>query len=110
MVLTYFLLGAICCILLFLKIKCSICSELFGEIKSGNRIEESELEKYTEIKTLIELLNINTEIAAMGASNAFQFQAELPWDREKLLIYLDGIINNFSEGNLLKFRKNVRHL
>lgn len=85
-------------------------SELFGEIKSGNWAEESELEKYTEIKTLIENLCINTKIAAMGASNAFQFQAELPRDREKLLIYLDGIINNFSEKNLLEFRRNVRHL
>ena len=85
-------------------------SKLFEEIKNGNWREESELEKYIEIKTLIENLKIETTVAAMGASNAFHFLAELPKDKEKLLGFLDKIINNVSETELAAYRKNVRHL
>ena len=46
-------------------------SELFVEIQRGNWQEEGELEKYKEVRTLIENLQIPTVFAAMGASNAF---------------------------------------
>lgn len=85
-------------------------SELFDEIKKGNWQEESELEKYTEVRALVELLEIKTCAAAMGASNAFQFQADLPGEKEKLLAFLDRIIYNISEEELLRYRKEVRHL
>ena len=49
-------------------------SELYQEIQRGRWKEESELEKYREVRTLLENLNIPTRFAAMGASNAFQFQ------------------------------------
>lgn len=85
-------------------------SKLFGEIENGNWCEESELEKYIEIKTLIEHLKINTCVAAMGSSNAFRFQADIPKDKDKLLAFLDKIIKNISEDELLRYRKSVRHL
>lgn len=85
-------------------------SELFAEIKKGNWQEESELEKYKEIKALIENLNINTQAAAMGASNAFHFQADLQKDKKKVLGLLDKIINNVSEKELTAYRKSVKHL
>lgn len=85
-------------------------SELFSEIENGNWHEESELEKYTEIRTLIEHLKIETCVAAMGSSNAFHFQASLPEDKEKLLGFLDKIIDNVSESELRAYRKNVKHL
>lgn len=83
-------------------------SELFEEINSGNWKGENELEKYREIKTLIEHLNIT--IAALGASNAFQLQGELPEDKEKLLSALHEIISNVSEEELQRYRKSVHHL
>ena len=49
-------------------------SELYQEIQRGNWREESELDKYKEIRTLLESLEIPTQFAALGASNAFQFQ------------------------------------
>ena len=85
-------------------------SELFVEIQRGNWHEEGELEKYKEVRTLIENLQIPTIFAAMGASNAFQFHGQLPKDKEKLLSFLDEIIGNVSEEELQRYRKSVHHL
>lgn len=85
-------------------------SRLCEEINQENWQEESELEKYREVKTLIEHLDIATTFAALGASNAFQLQGELPGDKEKLLSVLDEIIANVSEEELQRYRKSVHHL
>lgn len=85
-------------------------SELYAEIRRGNWQEERELEKYKEIRTLIENLQIPTAFAAMGASNAYQFYGQLPKDRKKLLSFLDEIIENVSEEELRQYRLNVHHL
>lgn len=85
-------------------------SELYREIQSGNWKEETELEKYTEIKTLIENINIKTTVAGMGASNAFQFHGFLPNDKEKLIDWLGRLINSVDEKELRRYRENLRHL
>lgn len=85
-------------------------SELYAEIQRGNWREESELEKYKEVRTLIENLQIPTIFAAMGASNAYQFHGQLPKDKKKLLSFLDKIIKNDSEEELQMYRKSVSHL
>lgn len=85
-------------------------SRLYGEMRQGNWLEESETEKYREVRTLIAELKIPTVFAAMGASNAYQMWGELPEDREKLLSFLDGVIENVSEDELRRYRKNVHHL
>ena len=85
-------------------------SELFAEIQRGNWQEEGEVEKYKEVRTLIENLQIPTIFAAMGASNAYQFHGQLPKDKNKLLAFLDEIIGNVSEEELQRYRKSVHHL
>lgn len=85
-------------------------SELYDEIKRGNWLEEGEIEKYKEVRTLVENLTIPTIVAAMGASNVFHFEAELPKDKKKLLSYLDKIITTVSEEELQRYRKNLPHL
>lgn len=85
-------------------------SELYQEIQKGNWKEESEIEKYKEIRTLIENLNIPTVFEALGASNAFQLHGVLPNDKEKLLATLDRIILTVSEEDLQRYRKSVHHL
>lgn len=85
-------------------------AELYEEIKRGNWREEGELEKYKEVRTLIENLRIPTIFAAMGASNAYQFYGRLPEDRKKLLAFLDEIIGNVGEEELQRYRKSVHHL
>ena len=85
-------------------------SDLYQEIQNGNWEEEGELEKYRELRTLVENLNISTYFAAMGASNAFQLRGKLPEDKEKLLATLDRIISEVSEEDLQRYRRNLHHL
>ena len=85
-------------------------SELYQEIRRGNWTEESETEKYREVRTLAENLKIHTVFAALGASNAFQMQVELPKDQEKLLDFLDDVIENVGEDRLRRYRESVHHL
>lgn len=85
-------------------------SRLYQEIRQGNWKEESETEKYREIRTLVECLKIPVVFAAMGASNAFQMQSVLPEDREKLLAFLDDIIRHAGEDGLRRYRESVHHL
>ncbi|MDE7445217.1 MAG: radical SAM protein [Lachnospiraceae bacterium] len=85
-------------------------SGLYQEIRRGNWKEESETEKYREIRTLVKNLEIPTEFAALGASNAFQIQGTLPKDRGKLLAFLDDVIENVGEDGLRRYRESVRHL
>lgn len=58
-------------------------SELFQEIQKGNWKEEGEIEKYQELKVLLENMTIETEFAALGASNAFPLYGCLPQEKEK---------------------------
>ena len=85
-------------------------SELYQEIQNGNWEEEGEIEKYRELRVLVENLNISTYFAAMGSSNAFQLRGRLPEDKNQLLNTLDRIISEVSEEDLRHYRKNLRHL
>lgn len=85
-------------------------SKLYQEIQKKNWTEESEHEKYREIKVLVENLKIPTEFAALGASNAVQLQGYLPQDKEEILSVLDKIINSVSEEKLRAYRTHLPHL
>lgn len=85
-------------------------SELFQEIQKGNWIEETEIEKYKELRTLVENLNVPVWFAAGGASNAIPIQGTFPQDKKKVLSVLDKIIKNVNEDELRNYRKNLRHL
>ena len=85
-------------------------SDLYQEIQNGNWAEEGELEKYRELRTLVENLNFSTYFAAMGASNAFQLRGKLPEEKETLLATLDRIISEVSEEDLRRYRDNLPHL
>ncbi len=85
-------------------------SMLYEEIRKGKWKEESETEKYREVRALVEHLEIPTVFAALGASNAFQIQGALPEDQEKLIAFLDDVIKNVGEGELRRYRESVHHL
>ncbi len=84
-------------------------SELYSEIQRGNWIEESETEKYNELKILINSLTINTHFAALGASNAVQLHGNLPFERAKLISIIDQVLS-IGESKLKRYRKNLKHL
>lgn len=85
-------------------------SELYQEIQRGNWREESEIAKYQEVRTLLEHLEIPTQFAALGASNAFQFQGTLPEDTAVLSAALNKIIGTAGETDLREYRDNLPHL
>lgn len=85
-------------------------SELYKELQKGDWTEESELEKYRELKALVEHLTVPVIFGALGASNAIQIQGRLPRDREKLLEALDEIIHGFREEELRNYRVHLKHL
>lgn len=85
-------------------------SELYNEIQKGNWKEETEIEKYKELKTLVKHLNITVCFGALGASNAIPIQCILPNDKQEVLSLLDKIIKNVDECELKNYRKNLHHL
>lgn len=85
-------------------------SELYQEIQRGAWKEAREIEKYREICTLLEGLKIPVQFAALGASNAFQFQGTLPEDQDTLSAALHKIIETETEDDLRSYRVSLRHL
>lgn len=85
-------------------------SRLYQEIRAGNWREAGELEKLDELRTLISSLTIPVTFAALGASNAYHFQGELPKDRERLLNALDRICRETDEEELRLYRETLPHL
>lgn len=85
-------------------------SALYQEIQRGSWKEESEMEKYQEIRALLENLEIPVQFAALGASNAFQMQGTLPEDRAALVLTVDRIMEAVGEEKLREYRKNLPHL
>lgn len=85
-------------------------SELYQEIQNGAWQPETEIEKYQELKTLVQALQGPVWFGALGASNAVPFAGNLPGDKERLLAVLDKIIADFREEELQGYRQNLRHL
>lgn len=85
-------------------------SALYKEIQLGNWQEESEIEKLKEMRLLIDKLKIRTHFAALGASNLFKLQGNLPSEKGKLLNEMDYILANFEEAELRAYRVNLKHL
>lgn len=85
-------------------------SELYQEIITGNWEEETEIEKYQEIKALVKNLEIPVEFAMLGASNPVMLQGRLPEQREQIVATLDRVIEEIGEDRLRHYRTNLNHL
>lgn len=85
-------------------------SELYKEIKAGRWEEETEVEKYEEIKALVQGLRIPCEFAMLGASNPVMIQGRLPEQRYRIVSALDSIITEIGEERLRDYRTHLRHL
>lgn len=85
-------------------------SELYQEILDGNWEEETEVEKYQEIKALVEGLEIPVEFAMLGASNPVMLQGRLPEQRAQIIAALDRVIVEIGEEKLRHYRTNLKHL
>lgn len=85
-------------------------SELYQEIITGNWEEETEIEKYQEIKALVKNLEIPVEFAMLGASNPVMLQGRLPEQRAQIVATLDRVIEEIGEEELRRYRTNLKHL
>lgn len=85
-------------------------SRLYQDIQAGRWAEAGELEKLAELQVLISRLDIPVTFAALGASNAYQFQGKLPDQREALLATLERLIQRGDETRLRAYRTTLPHL
>lgn len=85
-------------------------SRLHAEIVAGAWHEETEVEKYEEVKELVSRLSIPVEFAMLGASNPVMLRGRLPEHRQQVLSALDAVIDEIGEERLRDYRVNLRHL
>ncbi len=85
-------------------------SALYREMQAGRWTEETEVEKYEEIRELVAGLRIPVTFAMLGASNPVMLQGQLPRQREQLIDALTAIVTDIGEERLRAYRTNLRHL
>lgn len=85
-------------------------SQLYQELKDGAYIEEPEIERLIEARTLISNLTIKTNILSNHISNTVPVTGLLPNDKAMILRQLDEAIAKFPEEALKSYRTRVRHL
>ncbi len=85
-------------------------SQLYEELQDGKYIEEPEIERLIEVKTLISQLNIKTNILSNHISNTVPITGILPKDKAMILRELDKAIAEFPEQELKAYRNRVWHL
>lgn len=85
-------------------------SQLYQELQEGIYIEEPEIERLIEVKTLISQLNIKTNILSNHISNTIPITGILPKDKTTILRELDKAITEFPEQELKAYRNRVWHL
>lgn len=85
-------------------------SELYKEILAGSWEEESETEKYREIRALVKGLEIPVEFAMLGASNPVMIRGHLSEQRTQIIYALDSIVEDIGEEKLRHYRTNLKRL
>ncbi len=85
-------------------------SQLYQELQEGTYIEEPEIERLIEVKTLISKLNIKTNILSNHISNTVPITGILPKDKAMIIRELDKAIAEFPEQELKAYRNRVWHL
>ncbi|MDE6770751.1 MAG: radical SAM protein, partial [Muribaculaceae bacterium] len=85
-------------------------SQLYKELQEGTYVEEPEIERLIEVKTLINNLNIKTNILSNHISNTVPITGVLPNDKAMILRELDKAIAEFPEQELKAYRNRVWHL
>ena len=85
-------------------------STLYQEVQAGRWQEAGELEKYRELKALVDALDIPVWFGALGASNAIPMEGILPKDKATLSTLLDHISRGMGEAQLRQYRTQLDHL
>lgn len=85
-------------------------SQLYQEVQDGTYIEEPEIERLMEMRTLIDKLNIRVNLLGHHISNTVPITGALPDDKAAILREFDKAIAQFPEKELKAYRSRIWHL
>lgn len=85
-------------------------SRLYQEVLDGSYIEEPEIERLVEMRTLIDRLNIRVNLLGHHISNTVPITGALPDDKTAILSEFDKAIAQFPEKELKAYRHSIWHL
>ena len=85
-------------------------SRLYQEVLDGTYIEEPEIERLVEMRTLIDRLNIWVNVLGHHVSNTVPVTGALPDDKAAILREFDKAIARLPEKDLRAYRNNIWHL
>lgn len=85
-------------------------SQLYQEVLDGTYIEEPEIERLTEMRTLIDRLTIRVNLFGHHISNTVPITGALPDDKAAILREFDNAIAQLPEERMKDYRNGIRHL
>ena len=85
-------------------------SQLYQEVQDGKYIEEPEIERLVEMRTLIDRLNIRVNLLGHHISNTVPITGALPENKTAILREFDKAIAQFPEKELKAYRNRIWHL
>lgn len=85
-------------------------SRLYQEVLDGSYVEEPEIERLIEMRTLVERLNIKVNLLGHHISNTVPITGALPDDKTAILREFDKAISQFPEEELKAYRNRIWHL
>ncbi len=85
-------------------------SQLYQDVLDGTYIEEPEIERLMEMRTLIDKLDIKVNLLGHHISNTVPITGALPDDKAAILREFDEAIARFPETELKAYRNRIWHL
>lgn len=85
-------------------------SQLYQEVLDGTYIEEPEIERLIEMRTLIDRLTIRVNLLGHHISNTVPITGALPDDKAAILREFDNAIASLPEERLKDYRNGIWHL
>ena len=85
-------------------------SQLYQEVINGTYVEEPEIERLMEMRTLIDRLNIRVNLLGHHVSNTVPITGALPDYKAAILREFDKAIAEFPEEELKAYRSRIWHL
>ena len=98
------------CIINIVSLTIFLESRLYQEVLDGTYIEEPEIERLVDTRTLIDRLNIRVNLLGHHVSNTIPVTGALPDDKTAILRELDTAIARFPEKKLKAYRNSICHL
>ena len=77
---------------------------------NGTYVEEPEIERLMEMRTLVDRLNIKVNLLGHHVSNTVPITGALPDDKAAILGELDKAMARFPESELKAYRSSLQHL